>query len=148
MTAADVMVGKPGGLTTSEALAKELLLVIVNPIPGQEERNSDHLLEQGAALRCNNLPCSATRSTVCSTIPRAWRRCGRRRGGWPVRMRRATWTGRPSSWCDQSTADRHVAVGVLPASVRFCLEDRPVVLLRRRIDGLPAVAIPRLQLDP
>jgi len=56
MTAADVMVGKPGGLTTSEALAKELLLVIVNPIPGQEERNSDHLLEQGAALRCNNLP--------------------------------------------------------------------------------------------
>jgi processive 1,2-diacylglycerol beta-glucosyltransferase len=56
MTAADVMVGKPGGLTTSEALAKELLLVIVNPIPGQEERNSDHLLEQGAAIRCNNLP--------------------------------------------------------------------------------------------
>jgi processive 1,2-diacylglycerol beta-glucosyltransferase len=56
MTAADVLVGKPGGLTTSEALAKELLLVIVNPIPGQEERNSDHLLERGAALRCNNLP--------------------------------------------------------------------------------------------
>jgi processive 1,2-diacylglycerol beta-glucosyltransferase len=56
MSAADVMVGKPGGLTTSEALAKELLLVIVNPIPGQEERNSDHLLEQGAAIRCNNLP--------------------------------------------------------------------------------------------
>jgi processive 1,2-diacylglycerol beta-glucosyltransferase len=56
MSAADVLVGKPGGLTTSEALAKELLLVIVNPIPGQEERNSDHLLEQGAAIRCNNLP--------------------------------------------------------------------------------------------
>jgi len=32
------------------------VLVIVNPIPGQEERNSDHLLEQGAAIRCNNLP--------------------------------------------------------------------------------------------
>jgi processive 1,2-diacylglycerol beta-glucosyltransferase len=56
MSAADVFVGKPGGLTTSEALAKALLLVIVNPIPGQEERNSDHLLEQGAAIRCNNLP--------------------------------------------------------------------------------------------
>jgi processive 1,2-diacylglycerol beta-glucosyltransferase len=28
----------------------------VNPIPGQEERNSDHLLEAGAAIRCNNLP--------------------------------------------------------------------------------------------
>lgn len=56
MTAADVLVGKPGGLTTSEALAKGLLLVIVNPIPGQEERNADHLLEAGAAIRCNNLP--------------------------------------------------------------------------------------------
>jgi processive 1,2-diacylglycerol beta-glucosyltransferase len=56
MSAADMIVGKPGGLTTSEALAKGLLLVIVNPIPGQEERNSDHLLEDGVAIRCNNLP--------------------------------------------------------------------------------------------
>jgi processive 1,2-diacylglycerol beta-glucosyltransferase len=56
MSAADVLVGKPGGLTTSEALAKGLLFAIVNPIPGQEERNSDHLLEEGAAIRCNNLP--------------------------------------------------------------------------------------------
>lgn len=56
MAASDVMVGKPGGLTTSEALAKGLVLVIVNPIPGQEERNADHLLEEGAAIRCNNLP--------------------------------------------------------------------------------------------
>ena len=56
MSAADVLVGKPGGLTTSEALAKGLLFLIVNPIPGQEERNSDHLLEAGAAIRCNNLP--------------------------------------------------------------------------------------------
>ncbi|MBD0373783.1 MAG: UDP-N-acetylglucosamine--LPS N-acetylglucosamine transferase, partial [Pyrinomonadaceae bacterium] len=31
-------------------------MVIVNPIPGQEERNSDHLLEEGVAIRCNNLP--------------------------------------------------------------------------------------------
>lgn len=56
MAAADLMVGKPGGLTTSEALAKGLVFVIVNPIPGQEERNADHLLEEGAAIRCNNLP--------------------------------------------------------------------------------------------
>jgi len=56
MSAADLLIGKPGGLTTSEALAKGLVMVIVNPIPGQEERNSDHLLEQGVALRCNNLP--------------------------------------------------------------------------------------------
>lgn len=59
MSAADILVGKPGGLTTSEALAKGLIMVIVNPIPGQEERNSDHLLEEGAAIRCNNLPALA-----------------------------------------------------------------------------------------
>jgi processive 1,2-diacylglycerol beta-glucosyltransferase len=59
MTAADLYVGKPGGLTTSEALSKHLAMVVINPIPGQEERNSDHLLEQGAAIRCNNLPALA-----------------------------------------------------------------------------------------
>jgi Glycosyltransferase family 28 C-terminal domain len=56
MAAADLLVGKPGGLTSSEALARGLALVIVRPIPGQEERNADHLLEAGAAIRCNNLP--------------------------------------------------------------------------------------------
>ena len=59
MTAADLFVGKPGGLTTSETLAKGLPMVVINPIPGQEERNSDHLLEEGAAIRCNNLPALA-----------------------------------------------------------------------------------------
>jgi processive 1,2-diacylglycerol beta-glucosyltransferase len=56
MTASDLVLGKPGGLTTSEALSKGLVFVIVNPIPGQEERNSDHLLESAVAIRCNNLP--------------------------------------------------------------------------------------------
>ncbi len=56
MSASDLIVGKPGGLTTSEAMAKGLIFVVVNPIPGQEERNSDHLLEKGCAIRCNNLP--------------------------------------------------------------------------------------------
>jgi processive 1,2-diacylglycerol beta-glucosyltransferase len=56
MSASDLMVGKPGGLTTSEALSKGLVTIIANPIPGQEERNSDHLLEAGVAIRCNNLP--------------------------------------------------------------------------------------------
>jgi len=54
MSAADLIVGKPGGLTTCEALAKGLVFVIANPIPGQEERNSDHLLERGCAIRSNN----------------------------------------------------------------------------------------------
>lgn len=59
MAAADLLIGKAGGLTTSEALARELPLVLVEPIPGQEDRNADHLLEAGAAIRCNNLPAAA-----------------------------------------------------------------------------------------
>ncbi len=59
MSASDLLLGKPGGLTTSEALAKGLVFCVVNPIPGQEERNSDHLLEEGVAIRCNNLPALA-----------------------------------------------------------------------------------------
>ena len=31
-------------------------MCVVNPIPGQEERNSDHLLEAGVAIKCNNPP--------------------------------------------------------------------------------------------
>jgi processive 1,2-diacylglycerol beta-glucosyltransferase len=55
MAAADLLLGKAGGLTTSEALARRLPICIVNPIPGQEQRNADHLLEAGAAIRCNNI---------------------------------------------------------------------------------------------
>jgi len=59
MAAADLLVGKAGGLTTSEALARSLPMALIEPIPGQEERNADHLLEAGAAMRCNNLPAAA-----------------------------------------------------------------------------------------
>lgn len=55
MRSSDLFIGKPGGLTTSEALACGLPMAVFSPIPGQEERNSDHLLEQGAGIRCNEL---------------------------------------------------------------------------------------------
>jgi processive 1,2-diacylglycerol beta-glucosyltransferase len=54
MGVADLVVSKPGGLTTSESLARGAVMVIVNPIPGQESRNSDYLLEKGAAIKVNN----------------------------------------------------------------------------------------------
>ncbi len=54
MRSADLFVGKPGGLTASECMAAGLPMVLVNPIPGQEIRNGDYLLEQGAAVRCNS----------------------------------------------------------------------------------------------
>lgn len=53
MRAADLLISKPGGLTASEALVCGLPLVIVNPIPGQEARNSDYLLEHGAAIKAS-----------------------------------------------------------------------------------------------
>jgi processive 1,2-diacylglycerol beta-glucosyltransferase len=55
MAVADLVVSKPGGLTTSETLARGAAMAIVNPIPGQETRNSDYLLENGAAVKINNL---------------------------------------------------------------------------------------------
>jgi processive 1,2-diacylglycerol beta-glucosyltransferase len=55
MAAADIAVTKPGGLTTSESLARGLPLAIVNPVPGQEDRNSDFLLEEGAAIKINHI---------------------------------------------------------------------------------------------
>jgi processive 1,2-diacylglycerol beta-glucosyltransferase len=55
MKISDLFIGKPGGVTTAEALACSLPMIIVDPIPGQEERNSDHLLEKGCALKSNEL---------------------------------------------------------------------------------------------
>lgn len=55
MAVADVVLTKPGGLTTSEVLARGAVMAIVNPIPGQESRNSDFLLENGAAVKVNNI---------------------------------------------------------------------------------------------
>ena len=55
MKISDLFIGKPGGLTSAEALVCSLPMVIVNPIPGQEERNSDHLLEDGVAVKCNEM---------------------------------------------------------------------------------------------
>jgi processive 1,2-diacylglycerol beta-glucosyltransferase len=51
MAVADVVISKPGGLTSAEVLARGSVLAIVNPIPGQESRNSDYLLENGAAIK-------------------------------------------------------------------------------------------------
>ena len=54
MAAADLAITKPGGLTTSECLAMSLPMIVVAPIPGQEERNADYLLEAGVALKAHD----------------------------------------------------------------------------------------------
>ena len=55
MAIADLIITKPGGLTSSEAFAMGKPLFILNPIPGQEAANSDFLLERGAAVKINRV---------------------------------------------------------------------------------------------
>ena len=50
MSISDLVVTKPGGLTTTESLASELPMVIINPIPGQEEENAKFLVENDIAI--------------------------------------------------------------------------------------------------
>ncbi len=50
MSVCNLVVTKPGGLTTSESLASKLPMVIINPIPGQEEENAQFLEENGIAI--------------------------------------------------------------------------------------------------
>lgn len=51
MSFATLIVTKPGGLTTAEALAKRMPIIIVDPIPGQEVKNTEYLLGRQAAVR-------------------------------------------------------------------------------------------------
>jgi processive 1,2-diacylglycerol beta-glucosyltransferase len=55
MAASALVITKPGGLTTSEALAMGRPIFVLNPIPGQEAANSDFLLEHGAAAKANRV---------------------------------------------------------------------------------------------
>ncbi|HEV2318929.1 MAG TPA: UDP-N-acetylglucosamine 2-epimerase, partial [Verrucomicrobiae bacterium] len=83
MAIAQLIITKPGGLTTSEALAMGKPLFILNPIPGQEAANSDFLLEHGAAAKANrveDLPFrieQLTGSKKLSEMTRAARALGR-----------------------------------------------------------------------
>lgn len=87
---ADLFVGKPGGLSASECMAAGLPMVLVNPIPGQEVRNGDYLIEQGAAVRCN------TPSTIGWKIDQVLTEAGRLR-----RMQvAASKVGRPDAAAD------------------------------------------------
>ncbi|MDP9018347.1 MAG: hypothetical protein M3N19_08515 [Candidatus Eremiobacteraeota bacterium] len=54
MHASDLLLTKPGGLTSAEALVSGIPMVLVKPLPGQEERNTRYLVERKAALRGKN----------------------------------------------------------------------------------------------
>ena len=50
MSISDLVISKPGGLTTSESLASYLPMIIINPIPGQEEENAEFLESKGTGI--------------------------------------------------------------------------------------------------
>ena len=50
MSASDLVITKPGGLTTTESLASGLPIIVINPIPGQEEENAEFLEKNGVAV--------------------------------------------------------------------------------------------------
>ena len=54
MSISDCIITKPGGITTAEALAKRLPMIIVRPIPGQEASNAQYLIEKGAAVKIDD----------------------------------------------------------------------------------------------
>ena len=50
MSISDIVISKPGGLTTTESLASGLPIIVINPIPGQEEENAEFLEQNGVGI--------------------------------------------------------------------------------------------------
>jgi processive 1,2-diacylglycerol beta-glucosyltransferase len=69
MAVSDLAITKPGGLTSSECLAMGLPMIIVSPIPGQEDRNADYLLEQRVALKASDANAVAWRVNLLFNEP-------------------------------------------------------------------------------
>ncbi|MFZ4395127.1 MAG: MGDG synthase family glycosyltransferase [Kiritimatiellia bacterium] len=101
MDAADLVISKPGGLTTAETLAKGRPMLIVDPIPGQEQRNAEWLLENGAAMRLHEVADAPwkLRAMLGEAAPLE------------ALARRAAALGRPDAACD-IIADVHARVGL------------------------------------
>ncbi len=74
MDEADVIVTKPGGLTTTEALSKKLPMVVPFAIPGQEQENTDFLVEEGVALRVDDINLLASKIEYLRNNPRIYNR--------------------------------------------------------------------------
>ena len=72
MSAVDCIITKPGGLTVTEALAKNLPMILVNPIPGHEERNIEFLINNGMAMVVSKT------YTLDDAVENMFNNCGRR----------------------------------------------------------------------
>lgn len=74
MDAADVLLTKPGGLSSTEALVKRVPIVLTNPIPGCEKKNSDFLCSLGAAVAADNADKAAEAALALLCDPLSARR--------------------------------------------------------------------------
>ena len=54
MSISSIVISKPGGVTTAESLSKKLPMIIVKPIPGQEQNNANYLTQKGAAIKIDD----------------------------------------------------------------------------------------------
>ena len=78
MDAADLMVTKPGGITVSEVLVKGVPIILMNPIPGHEDRNREFLLNNGLAMAASNT--CPIEEAVYQFLQNEWRRENLREG--------------------------------------------------------------------
>jgi len=89
MAAADLMVGKPGGLSCAEAMATGLPVFIIDPLPGQEERNAQFLTGLGAGVRVDERDLAGQVEAYLADAGRL-----------EVMTRAAAALGRPEAACD------------------------------------------------
>ncbi|MGI6113241.1 MAG: MGDG synthase family glycosyltransferase [Mahellales bacterium] len=61
MAITDIIITKPGGLTVSEAMIKHLPMILISPIPGQEEKNAQYLTNMGIAAKVSG-------ASDCTTV--------------------------------------------------------------------------------
>jgi len=73
MDAADILLTKPGGLSTTEAMTKRIPLIITMPIPGGEERNSEYISRLGMAVSTGNIRESVEAACKLAADPAAQR---------------------------------------------------------------------------
>jgi processive 1,2-diacylglycerol beta-glucosyltransferase len=66
MAMSDLMVSKAGGVTTSEALAAELPMLVIHPIPGQEDENTSFIQRIGAGRVATSL--KDLRQQICTLL--------------------------------------------------------------------------------
>ena len=72
MDASDILISKPGGLTSTEAMVKGLPLIMINPIPGVESANSDFFSNHKAAIASNSIQETIESCRVIINDSKAW----------------------------------------------------------------------------